>query len=336
MFRCKGIAILVAGLLAAGGRATAAPNPSPAALAALESLPASRLGVDRAGNLWAWDRRSGNVMLIDPAGERLATWSAGGMRALDVDSRWGVVGIEDQQLRWLRGSGGEVSIPLSGPVADVCWIGEHRVALSPQRAPHRVEVWDLEARAVVRTLGKAEPLPEGPGAIRMPAVLLRFDFVRELLFTFDSFTGDLQVIRANGEPAWQATVEIPRDSGNEQWLRDLDRQAKESGESQTPTLFRRFPALAQDGALWVVKDRDAAAQTVSLLRVSSSGQEVRSLTGERCDSLKFAFWGDQIVFYRDPATGRGLCNSARRFPRSQDSWWLSRWCCSRLSRWSFR
>jgi hypothetical protein len=107
---------------------------------------------------------------------------------------------------------------------------------------------------------------------------------------------------------------MPENPTMDQWLQSLDRQAKASGERQTPTLFTIHPTLDRDGALWFVKDRDVAAKTMTLARVSTTGQEVRSLSGDLCASLTFAFWGDQILFYRDPAMGRGLCTTARRFP----------------------
>jgi hypothetical protein len=290
------------------------PSPTPAALQVFSTLAGSRMGVDRAGRLWAWNRRSGRVAVLDPSGERAEGWSAADALVVDVDSEWGLVGLfhGSHELRWLRRGVPDVAIPLGGTAADVAWIGPATVAVTPQENEHRVEIWDLKERAMVASFGTEPPAPGGPGAPRLRAVLLRFD--GETLYTLESFTGDLQVFSRDGHLKWRARHDDPSRASTEGTINEADRKAKADGERMPLTFFDFIPGVDSSGAVWVVDRDDAPAHSVSMVKLTAAGEELKTLSDEPCPSRSFVFWGDKILFYRDPAVGRGLCNSVRAWP----------------------
>ena len=272
------------------------------------------MGVDRAGRLWAWNRRSGSVAVLDPSGERAEGWSAEGALAVDVDSECGLVGLfhGGRELRWLRRGAADVSIPLGGTAADVAWMGPAMVAVSPQENEHRVEIWDLKNRAMLSSFGTEQPAPEGRGAPRLRAVLLRFD--GETLYTLESFTGDLKVFSKDGQLKWRALHDDPSRAATERWIEQADRKAKADGERMPLTYFDFLPEIDSSGAVWIVDRDDTPAHSVSMVKLTAAGEESKTLSDEACPSRSFVFWGAKILFYRDPTLGRGLCNSVRAWP----------------------
>src|SRR5215831_1501855 len=91
--------------------AHAAPvKPAAPALQLVEGLRARSMGVDRAGNLWAWEPGRDTVTFITPAGGILATYKVSGARAVDADAEWGVLALLGQG-RELRLSEARASCP---------------------------------------------------------------------------------------------------------------------------------------------------------------------------------------------------------------------------------
>ncbi len=300
-------------LAALGG--TAETRPSPAALALVPELRATKMGVDRAGNLWAWDIRSGGVRVVSPAGEVVASLAAPGATAVDVDAAWGVAGVHDRSLEWIPGNGrATISVPLADTASDVCWIGPETVAVTPQTSAHRVEIWDLGRRSMVAAFGSETPLRPGPGATRLRSILLRFDFERQLLHSLDSFTGDHQVFTRDGQLSWRADVENPDREPTENWLRQIDAAARARRDVQTPVILSLLPALGPDGDAWVVQRHDRASGTVLLARLSRRGVRVAELSGEGCATSRLIIWGEQLILHTDPAAPREVCSSIQRLP----------------------
>ena len=301
-------------LPAPASQATEVSSPTPAALQAYRTLAGSRMGVDRAGHLWAWNRRSGRVAVLDPTGEHAEGWSAGDAQAVDVDSAWGLVGLfhGGRELRWLRRGDPDVAIPLDGTAADVTWIGPATVAVSPQENEHRVEIWDLKERSLLASFGTEQAASIGPGAPRLRAVLLRFD--GETLYTLESFTGDLQVFSRDGQLKWRARHDDPSRAATEREIEETDRKAKVDGERMPLTFFDFIPQVDARGAVWLVDRVDAPAHSATMVKITPAGEERKTLSDEPCPSRSFVFWGDRILFYRDPAVGLGLCNSMRTRP----------------------
>lgn len=299
--------------IAAMGASEAArrPSPTPAALEAFRTLAASKMGMDHAGNLWAWNRRNGVVQILTPAGERLPMPAAQGAGAVDADAAWGVVAVFDE-IRWLRLDRPMVTVPLGGQAADVCWIDAQTVAVTPQTNAHRVEVWDLRTRTLVRALGAEEPTPVGPGAFRLRNVLLRFDAARHLLYSLESFTGDLKVFRPTGEVVWSSTLPTQIDAELDAAIAANDHAAKAAGRRVPLTFSRLAPALDRDGNLWVIEDSERATKSMNLLRISPAGATTLHLADQACPTQTFTFWGDVMLFYTDPTHAGGMCNTVRR------------------------
>src|SRR5436305_660558 len=290
-------------------RAAPGSEPSPAALDRLPKLRARAMGVDRAGNLWVWGAGLGAITLLSPDGLDLGFFRATGASAVDVDADWGTVGLFGQgyELQWLRGEGEPRTIRLEGPAADVCWIGPETVAVTPQTAAHRIEIWNLVSQTRLQTLGEETPIHPVPGVNRMRAVLLRYDFAHGLLYSLESFTGDLQVFTRDGRLAWRSEVANPRRAESEAWLQEVDRQARSRHDVQIPTIFSLHLALTAQGEAWVLQRHDAASHTVTLLRVGGDGATSRVLPEGPCPSYHLLAWGSHLISYREPESPQGVC-----------------------------
>jgi hypothetical protein len=270
------------------------------------------MGVDRAGNLWCLGSGLGMVTLISPAGLDLGLIKAPGAQAVDVDSEWGAVGLflDGYELRWLRDDGEpRASIRLTGPAADVAWLGPDTGAVSPQMADHRIEIWNLRQRSLVKTLGREAAIHPVPGATRLRSVLLRYDFARGVLYSLESFTGDLEVFDREGRLAWQAKIENPRRSSFETWLREVDARAKSQHDVQTPTIFVLRLALSPGGDLWVLQSRDEERHMVTLVQTAQAGQTLHNLPAAPCFGNNFAIWGSRFLIFREADSPQGACVS---------------------------
>jgi hypothetical protein len=292
-------------------------EPSEAALKVVDGLRARSLGVDRAGNLWAWNAERQKVEFLSPSGAKVGSVGIRDASVVDADLNWGVVslGTYGKELIWTRG-GGEpaVRIPLASSASGLCWIGAATVAIAPETADHRIEIWNLKDRVQVKTLGQEPILHPAYGATRLRAFVLRYDFERDLLYTLESYTGDLQVFAFAGKLAWATRIENAVRPETETWLRDVDTKARAEHDVQTPRLWTFSLALDPDGRAWVVRDGDAAKKAVSLVRLAPEGNHEVHVTGQPCWSRTFTLWGSWLVFYTDPALGRDVCNVARRLP----------------------
>jgi hypothetical protein len=303
-------AILAVPATAVGARV----EPTAAALKVVATLHARRMGVDRAGNLWAWEPGLETVSFITPSGSKLASYRVRGARALDADSEWGVLALlgEGSELHWFRRRPDEdVVLRLDNVAAEICWAGAATAAVAPQAAAHRVEIWNLKERVPVATLGRELPLHPVVGATRMRATLMRYDFGRDLLYAIESFEGDLEVFAIDGKRAWRAAIENPLRSEHERWLLDVDRQAKQRRDIQTPTLRWFYLNLDERGEPWLVRNVDVPGKTVSMVKLSPGGSQEKVLSGVGCASRSFTIWGDWMILFTDPASPR-VCSEARR------------------------
>ncbi len=218
---------LAAAILLAGSAAFAA-APSAAALKKVETLPATRMGVDRAGNLWAWEKRTATIAVVTPEGGTLAAWKAPGAQAVDEDEEWGLAGLykTGHEIRWSRRGMPDVVVPLPAPALDVCWVGPATVAVTPLANDRRVEVWNLQSAVLARSFGREPAIGRGPGAVPLRSVLLRFDPARQRLYTLESATGHLQVFDLEGRLLWGAAFANPHRAEIEAWLRDVDAERR--------------------------------------------------------------------------------------------------------------
>jgi hypothetical protein len=293
-------------------------EPSKDALALAELVRARWMGVDHAGNLWAWEAVEGSVRFFSPSAARLGTVLVPlDTTAVDGDAQWGAAALtgEGSMLIWVRpgeapGAGSErseVKLPSAGGA--VCWIDADTVAVSPQRAGHRVELWSLRERKMVKSFGEEHEIALPAGATRVREVQLRFDHARRQLFTLETFSGDLQVFALDGALAWRAKIENAYRKVEESNLADLDSRAKSREMPLGRALSDMWLAVAPDGSAWVSQKLEVLKQSTIMIRATASGTTVKEVTKLRCPSLDFTIWGSQLVFFRDIFTPREVCNS---------------------------
>jgi len=274
------------------------------------------MGVDRRGSLWAWNKESGSIVVLSPMGQRLEGWEAPAAEAVDVEPEWGLVGLYKlgREVRWSRRGAPDVVLPLPARSLDVCWIGPATVAVSPVASEHRVEVWNLKDAVLARSFGRERAIGPGPGAARLRAVLLRCDAARQRLYSLESEIGDLQVYDLAGKLLWRASLGDPDHEEIAAWLRKADAGARKRGASERPIFLRLFPALDGQGTLWTVPDIHDATKTAELVSATAAGTGRRTLSNLPCLSRTITFWGDQVIFYQEPATPRAACTGIGRLP----------------------
>jgi hypothetical protein len=342
-------------------------RPTKDALSLIELVRARWMGVDRVGNLWAWDPVEATVRFFSPTAERVATISMPqGTSAVEGDTQWGVVALRDEgsQIVWVRpgqdldvvrrepapaapdagGAPGTTAAPAAGateaapaagaapvaaaaaapaprqvidlpdPAAWVCWIDADTVAVSPRWTAHRIEIWSLRDSKLVRSIGNEKPIPRPPGTTRVRDVQLRYDTQRRLLFSLESFTGDLRVFTLDGALVWSASVDNPWQKTEGNRLADLDAKAKAHDTSFPIWFSDLWLEEGPDGSAWVRQQVDVLKQSVTFTKVSAKGKVAEQVGKLRCPGRTFTIWGDNLIFYRDIALPREVCNSIAPLP----------------------
>ena len=333
------IAVLIGFLIGGGALAALGASPAPShppggpitptkdALALAGDIRARWMGVDHVGNLWAWEPLEGSVRFFSPAAERLGTLVVPlGAAAVDGDAEWGAVALTTPpagpggpggKLAWVRpgaAPGGHEELVLPEPSSWVCWIDRDTVALSPQRAGHRVELWSLATRRLLTSFGAEKPIALTTGATRVREVLLRYDGSRRLLFTLESFTGNLEVFSLDGKLAWRAKLDDPYRQVEEKTLADLDERAKRREMAIGQPLSDLWLAEGPDGSAWVSQQIDLLHGAVTLAKVTAAGTARERVAALKCPSRTFVIWGGQLVFFRDIPSPREVCNSVAPLP----------------------
>ncbi len=370
----RGRGVGTSGVGGAGGDAV---RPTAAALSLAELVRARSMGIDHAGNLWAWEPVEGSVRFFSPTAERLGTLLVTkGVDAVAGDAEWGAVALADdgERLLWVRpgggaaggaaagaprsgipgpSSGGAPATPEAGASASaagsapalgapapsggapapsgnassgggelklpaaagwMCWIDADTVAVSPRQADHRVELWDLRQRRLIRGFGKEKPITLHVGANRVREVQLRYDPARRLLYTLESFTGDLEVFTLDGKLTWHATVDNPWRKIELDKLADLDGKAKVHDTAYPQAFSDLWLGEGPDGSAWVRQGVDVVKESVTLIRADARGAAAARVEGVRCPARTFTIWGDHLIFYRDVALPRAVCNSVAPLP----------------------
>ena len=115
---------------------------------------------------------------------------------------------------------------------------------------------------------------------------------------WDGITGgqirELQVFAKDHTLAWKQEVENPRRAED----RGLAPEGRSGGEGS-----RRHPAADRvslwlslhAGEPWVIQNRDQAAQTVTLAKLSPKDVATQKVADVRCASFQFTLWGGWIV-----------------------------------------
>jgi len=288
------------------------------ALDLVRELRASRMGVDRDGELWAWDQRGSRVVLYSAAGAAIASAATEGALAIDADGAWGVAevtrsGFEVRVRPWIGSP--ETGIPLSDQASAVAWIAPHTVALGMATAAHRVEIWNTLDRSMTKTFGTEKPVVRKPGLSRRRSYELRYAAGGQLLFTLESFTGDLQIFSSDGRLVRREQVPAVEGRASiEAWLQQLDQKGRQAGEVKDPAITWYWLDLDRSGNAWIVSGCDRKQGKATLFEVPAAGVTREVVVDESCCSRAFAIWGDQAIFYRDPGDPLQTCNGLRRLP----------------------
>ena len=310
------ICLLVLATLFEGGQAGCAelPGLTKGALEIAKGLRATRMGVDRAGNLWAWNDRSGSVQVVSPSAALVASsFVESHAVGLDYDPEWGIVWLDrraDTLHVNLPGDEDGRVYELGVNMSDVAWIGPQTVAVAPVRAAHRVEIWDLVEGRRVATWGKEEPIPERLGAVRTNTFRLNFEHRRQLLYSFETFTGSI-VVFDTGKVVLKAQAEIPGLQAQRAWLAEVDRKHREADESQDYVLdlWGNF-GIDHAGAIRSVKScrrLAGAGRVLETIRVDLEEYQSTEAKEVSCCALNTVIWGNWILHYRESGSPGATC-----------------------------
>jgi hypothetical protein len=293
------------------------PAPSERALSLVGGLRATSMGVDHDGDLWTWDRGMGKVVLYSPVGAALSSLPMESVLEVDADRTAGIAAIADSgfELSVRPWSGGEgTTIHLPERASAVAWIDSETVALGMAAAGHRVEIWNVREKRLVKTLGSEAPVERKPGLSRLRTYQILYAPAQDLLFTLESFSGDLQVFSLDGRLVRREQVPRSDDRASiESWLADLDAKGRAAGEVKDPLITWYRLALDVAGNAWVVRTCEPKGRAM-LWRVPASGPAKDVSLEEPCCARAFVIWGEHAIFYRDPSDPRLSCTGERRLP----------------------
>lgn len=295
-------------------------EPTESGLGAFESLHSTRMGVDRIGNLWSWNVRTGALHVISPTGQTLCNAELDqGIQEIDFDADWGVVALSpDQRLLFayrLDDPPERISIPLDRIMGDLCWVGPNTVALSPGKSRHRIELWDTAKGSRISSFGEEELLEARPGTTRLRHVILRFDFKRELLWTLESYTGNIRVYSLTGKALQELTIRHPDRERLDTWLEESNADSLAQHEKRE-IFLDLWPELALDsrGDAWLTESCNDSGQLNAVrISIDSRVEQRRTLEVGKCCSRYSTIWGSWLLTYRSTQTPKGVCNHAKRY-----------------------
>lgn len=275
----------------------------------------SRLGVDRAGSLWAWNAENGAVLLLPSKGKQHNVTIDERAMTVDVDGRLGVaaVGPLGRDLvitTWQGKKSAQTSLPFAA--GSVAWIDRDRVALAPLFGKHRLIIWRIATQRIDSILGEVPELDENtPGAKPARATLLAYDAARDEIVTVDAYYGEVVGYTSSGRVMRRASLPHPNQATTDEWLQGLDRQHRQDRTSFRPVVWS-YPTvtLDADGTAWL-----GAASTddaVGLVGVERSGAIAKKSLSSRCPGVRFVMWQKSVLFFRDPQSTRPYCIEQRR------------------------
>lgn len=317
----RGVFVLVVSavsVLGAAGAEGAQPPPvSEKAEILARNVRGMRAGADRKGNLWAWSWPGNRVDLYSPMGELEASVQIVDAIDLDADRSWGVAAVSGfgHELRLVSFEGSfQTVIPLPDRAQGVAWIDQNRVAVAPALAAHRVEIWDVEKKVMIRKLGEAVPLRPGPGVTLLRNVLLKFHPQSNLLYTLESFQGDLQVFSLSGALVKREMIPKPDRAALEAAIEQDGKERRARNEVLTPAITWFRLAIDEEGTVWSVQSCDRAQGKATLFKWPAAGKPSLITVEEPCCQLALTLWNGRILLYSQPGAPGALCNSLRRAP----------------------
>lgn len=289
-----------------------------APLERLAELVPARIGTDRQGYLWSWDRESSTVELFSLDGTRAWSLEVPVPRSLAVDRVWGVAATatDGSTLEIVRPDGTTKSLPLSSEGAHVAWLEPSTLAVSTARAAGGIEIWEVDQGRLLRSIGFAREIVPRVGAVLLRSVVLEYSPVEKTLFALDSVGGRLDLWTLDGRLKHSTAIPAHRKASIEKWLEAADRRSRELDQRHTP--FYEVLRLAVDsaGSAWTVERCSPDRSRVSLIKISDDGNQ-QSLELELprpCCSNNFTIWNDHFVSVLSASTESTGCAVWRRLP----------------------
>ena len=303
--------ILSAFVTPANGDQKSPPAPE-AALRASDALQASIARTDLLGNLWTWSRLSGKVRLFGKDGTEAASAFLSGAINLDVHKEWGIAGLvnDGDEIRLVRFSEpAPRSVPLSTKARGIVWLSPDTVAISPALSAHRVEIWNIRDRTMRKSFGDEKVIQPGSGLTRLRVVTLRYSPSRDLLYTLDTFTGDLQVFKLSGDLVKTFNLPNPRKAADEAWLAAQAAQPRPG--VRLFSLSRLDFTLDEQGNIWSIVRTSSSGETCQILKLALDGSSRAIPLDSSCCASGLVEWGEYLVFTSDPELP-GACAEVRR------------------------
>lgn len=296
----------------------ASPPPLPEKAASLsQGIRATAIGEDRQGNLWVWNWNGGRVDLYSPTGEPEGVVRIPAATDVDADRSWGVVAITGFGLELRIASFEDAPatvIPLKDRAQGVTWIDPNTVAVSPALAAHRVEIWDLRSRTVVRRFGQETPIVPGPGVTLLRNVLLHYDERQGKLYSIESFTGDVQIFSVDGKLLRHETIPKPDRTALEESMAqdDQERRRRNDPVSIDVTWYRM--AVDSEGTFWSVQSCDGTRKKATFFKLPVHDPPSLIPSDEPCCNHSFTLWRGWFLLFPQPGGLPNRCNSVRRIP----------------------
>src|SRR5260221_12389546 len=180
--------------------------------AQLLNLRATKLSVDHAGNLWAWNKMTNVVTRFTTAGTVVESAELPKSDNVDADTNFGIATLSHfgRSLDVFDWTGHvRFHVPVAESACDLAWIDADHIAISSSYADHRLEIWRLSSREMTRSIGACNGVSRMPGVNPAHATLIKYDQERKEILTLDAFSAEFQVFSREGTLLRRASVENP-------------------------------------------------------------------------------------------------------------------------------
>ena len=278
----------------------------------------SKAGVDGANNLWMWNAAENRVTRVSPRGEITRTRVPSGLYSVDADSKNGIAALSkggDTLMTFDWAGNALFRVPLPDVAVDVAWV-ESSIVVAPQLAGVRAEVIDPASGKVIRTVGTIALVPRTVGARASHATLLRYDWRRRELVTFETFAGNVEVFSRDGTLLRTLHVDHPDAASLNGWMANFDAKARASSDIKTPIVFRYATMSIDAGGVILLGEEARQDQTVGVAMVHRDGSVSRSrVLSHGCASVRFVQWQDSWIFFRDPVLNVSPCTDVEAKPQ---------------------
>lgn len=282
------------------------------------SIEATRLGHDHAGSLWAWNRDKSELVIVAANSSRRIL-EIGAASAVDAHAEWGVAAVTGQSDEVVILSWDGVTrrrVPLQLKLSNLAWLAPGQVVVAPAAYPFLLGVLDIETGKVEDWIGKLEQVPTHPGAYFGRSTLLAVDFERERIHTLDSLSGEYRLFGFSGAELGSSFVANPRRPALDDWLANVDAQARQRGSVEFPTMWVFSLGLDEEGKAWTVQSCEPTTGRVVLARFEAGrAPELHEVTLDCCTQNMTVHSGS-LVMAPVPRVAEDLrCSTERRLPR---------------------